>query len=184
MNENGSAPVKLSGATLKPRPSSVVRPPETTARTMAARQVSVRVAAHEFHMPDAQFSVSKYQLMPQIGTDATMTAVSGSPICRPRPTADPSEYRAARTRRPKRIRDSSHQRTTCVGQARMPVRAGASITRSHARRSRRRVRRRTKSRIGTITKYASASATKMSPATATSGERIPSADRSKPMRLT
>ena len=51
----------------------------------------MREAAHEFQMPGAQFSVSKYQLMPQIGTDATMTAVSGRPICRPRPKADVSE---------------------------------------------------------------------------------------------
>ena len=42
-------------------------------------------------MPAAQFSVSKYQLMPQIGTEATITAVSGSPIWRPRPNADVSE---------------------------------------------------------------------------------------------
>ena len=41
-----------------------------------------------------------------------------------------------------------------------------------------------KSRTGTITKYVSANATTMSPMTATSGERMPSADLSKPMRLT
>ena len=91
MNENGSAPLTPSGVTLKPWPSSVVRPTATTARTIAARQVSVRDAAHEFQTPAAQFSVSKYQLMPQMGTEATMTAVSGSPICRPRPNADRSE---------------------------------------------------------------------------------------------
>ena len=33
-------------------------------------------------MPAAQFSVSKYQLMPQTGAVAAMTAASGSPICR------------------------------------------------------------------------------------------------------
>ena len=77
-----------AGVTVKPLPSSVVSPAATTARTIAARHVSVRAAAHEFHDPAAQFSVSKYQLMPQIGTEATMTAVSGSPICRPRPNAD------------------------------------------------------------------------------------------------
>ena len=54
-------------------------------------RLSVRDAAHEFHIPDAQFSVSKYQLMPQIGTDATITAVSGRPICRPRSRADRRE---------------------------------------------------------------------------------------------
>ena len=42
-------------------------------------------------MPAAQFSVSKYQLMPQIGTDATMIAASGSPIWSPRPKAERSE---------------------------------------------------------------------------------------------
>ena len=34
-------------------------------------------------MPAAQFSVSKYQLMPQTGTVAAMTAASGRPICSP-----------------------------------------------------------------------------------------------------
>ena len=58
---------------------------------MASRHVSVRCAAHEFQMPAAQFSVSKYQLMPQIGTDATMIAAIGSPIWSPRPSAEVSE---------------------------------------------------------------------------------------------
>ena len=91
MNENGVAAVQ---ARRRHREAAAVerRPPaSTTARTIAARQVSVRDAAHEFQMPAAQFSVSKYQLMPQIGTEATMTAVSGSPICRPRPKAEVSE---------------------------------------------------------------------------------------------
>ena len=51
----------------------------STARTMAARQMSVRDSAHEFHMPAAQFSVSKYQLMPQTGAVAAMTAARGRP---------------------------------------------------------------------------------------------------------
>ena len=41
-------------------------------RTIASRHVSVRASAHEFQMPAAQFSVSKYQLMPQTGTVAAM----------------------------------------------------------------------------------------------------------------
>src|SRR5262245_14754554 len=80
MNEKGYVPVRFDGATMKPLPSSVVRRDATTARTIAARQVSVRDAAHEFQMPAAQFSVSKYQLIPQMGTEATITAVRGNPI--------------------------------------------------------------------------------------------------------
>ena len=76
---------------MKPRSSRVVCPPATTACTIAPRQASVRDAAHEFQMPAAQFSVSKYQLMPQNGTDATITAANGSPIWNPRLTAEPSE---------------------------------------------------------------------------------------------
>ena len=87
MNENGAEPTRPSGVTVNPRPSSVVSPASTTARTMAARQVSVRDAAHEFQAPAAQFSVSKYQLIPEIGTEATITAATGKPICRPRPNA-------------------------------------------------------------------------------------------------
>ena len=59
-------------------PDRVVR---RTARTMAARHTSVRDSAHEFHMPAAQFSVSKYQLIPQTGAVAAMTAAMGRPIC-------------------------------------------------------------------------------------------------------
>ena len=55
-----------------------------TARIIASRQASVRSSAQEFQSPAAQFSVSKYQLMPQTGTVAAMTAASGRPICRPR----------------------------------------------------------------------------------------------------
>ncbi len=50
-----------------------------TARTIASRQRSVRASAHEFQIPDAQFSVSKNQLMPQTGTVAAMTAATGRP---------------------------------------------------------------------------------------------------------
>ena len=56
-------------------------------RTIASRQVSVRDSAQEFHIPAAQFSVSKYQLMPQTGTVAATMAAIGSPVWRPRPSA-------------------------------------------------------------------------------------------------
>ena len=58
-----------------------------TARTIASRQVSVRASAQEFQTPAAQFSVSKYQLMPQTGTVAAITAEAGRPIRSPRRTA-------------------------------------------------------------------------------------------------
>jgi hypothetical protein len=80
MNEKGSVPVSVSGVTRNPRPSSVVWPDDTTARAIAARQMSVREAAQEFQTPAAQFSVSKYQLMPQMGIEATTMAASGRPI--------------------------------------------------------------------------------------------------------
>ena len=71
------------------RPRAAAR--ASTARTIASRHVSVRDSAHEFQMPAAQFSVSKYQLMPQTGTVAAMIAASGRPICRPRLSAVGSE---------------------------------------------------------------------------------------------
>ena len=52
----------------------------STARTIASRHVSVRDSAHEFHMPAAQFSVSKYQLMPHTGTVAARIAATGRPV--------------------------------------------------------------------------------------------------------
>ena len=61
------------------RPSSA-----DAARTIASRQESVRSSAQEFQSPAAQFSVSKYQLIPHTGTVAAMMAESGRPICRPR----------------------------------------------------------------------------------------------------
>jgi hypothetical protein len=42
--------------------------------------VSVRDSAQEFHIPAAQFSVSKYQLMPHTGTVAATMAAIGSPL--------------------------------------------------------------------------------------------------------
>ena len=62
-----------------------------TARTIASRQSSVRDSAHEFQMPDAQFSVSKNQLMPHTGTVAAMTAAAGRPVARLRRSAAGTE---------------------------------------------------------------------------------------------
>jgi hypothetical protein len=77
-------------ATEKAAPSLRVSPADVTERTMAARHVSVREAAHEFQTPAAQFSVSKYQLMPHTGAVATTTAASGRPTFRPTRSAVPS----------------------------------------------------------------------------------------------
>ena len=57
----------------------------------ASRQVSVRDSAHEFQMPAAQFSVSKYQLIPHTGTVAARMAASGRPTWSPRLSAVGSE---------------------------------------------------------------------------------------------
>ena len=54
------------------------------APTIASRQESVRSSAQEFQIPAAQFSVSKYQLIPQTGVVAAMMAARGKPICKPR----------------------------------------------------------------------------------------------------
>ena len=71
---------RIDGKARRPRaPPSCLR----TALTIASRQVSVRDSAQEFQIPAAQFSVSKYQLMPQTGTVAAITAAAGSPRCRP-----------------------------------------------------------------------------------------------------
>ena len=75
---------KLAGPALPPSGAS-------TARTIDSRQVSVRDSAQEFHIPAAQFSVSKYQLMPQIGTVAARIAAIGSPRCRPHSSAAGTE---------------------------------------------------------------------------------------------
>ena len=77
MNEKSSAATP-SGATAKL--VAVGRPPSpaSTDRAIDSRQVSVRDSAQEFHIPAAQFSVSKYQLMPQTGTVAAMIAAKGA----------------------------------------------------------------------------------------------------------
>ena len=90
MNEKSPALSTPAGRTAKGTGCPRTVSSASTARTMASRQVSVRDSAHEFHMPAAQFSVSKYQLMPQTGAVAAMTAASGSPICK-------AWLRAART---------------------------------------------------------------------------------------
>ena len=63
----------------------------STVATIASRQVSVRVSAQRFHMPAAQFSVSKNQLMPNTGDVAATKAAAGRPIWRPRLNAAGSE---------------------------------------------------------------------------------------------
>ena len=74
------------------------------ARTMASRHRSVRASAQEFQMPDAQFSVSKNQLIPHTGTVAAITAAMGRPFTRPLPSATGTEKRASRRRIPTRSR--------------------------------------------------------------------------------
>ena len=55
-------------------------------------------------MPDAQFSVSKNQLMPHTGTVAAITAAMGRPFTRLLPSATGTEKRASRRRIPTRSR--------------------------------------------------------------------------------
>ena len=55
---------------------------------MASRHLSVRASAQEFQMPDAQFSVSKNQLIPQTGTLAATMAATGRPMARLRISAE------------------------------------------------------------------------------------------------
>ena len=81
--------------------------PESTSRTIAARQSSVRDSAHEFHIPAAQFSVSKYQLIPQTGTVAARIAANGSPLRSAWVSAAGIENRAARNRIAEDIRHRS-----------------------------------------------------------------------------
>jgi hypothetical protein len=76
---SGGLTAKLAGPALPPSANS-------TSRTIASRHVSVRDSAQEFHIPAAQFSVSKYQLMPQTGTVAARIAAIGSPRRSPRPS--------------------------------------------------------------------------------------------------
>ena len=68
----------------------------------------MRAAAHEFQIPAAQFSVSKYQLIPQTGTVAARIAANGSPLWRAWVSAVGIENRAARMRIAKDSRQRSH----------------------------------------------------------------------------
>src|SRR3954470_18027937 len=68
-----------------------------TARIIASRHTSVRASAHEFQSPDAQFSVSKNQLIPQTGTVAATMAAMGTPAARLRQRAAGIEKRASRS---------------------------------------------------------------------------------------
>ena len=83
-NEKSPAFPRPSGDTEYHSERSLVLSRSNVALTMASRHLSVLASAHEFHMPAAQFSVSKNQLMPNTGTMAAMIAASGRPICRPR----------------------------------------------------------------------------------------------------
>jgi hypothetical protein len=161
----------------------VARPPSevSTARTMASRHSSVREAAQEFQIPAAQFSVSKYQLMPQTGTVAAMMAASGRPTWRPRPTAARSERRAARIL----IANPSLQRSQAL------LMRSTQVMRSdrrffkcprHALRSTQRVGLRHIKYTGSITSSVKATAISMSPTTATAGEMRPRKVPSAPIR--
>src|SRR5262245_64230166 len=107
MTMNAKSPETPGGSTANVDADGCPPEPATTARTIASRHVSVRDSAHEFHIPAAQFSVSKYQLMPQTGTVAATTAAIGRPVCNPRPSALGTEYRAERTRMARRRRHRS-----------------------------------------------------------------------------
>src|SRR6185369_12356289 len=82
--------------------------PVSTSRTIAARHSSVRDSAQEFHMPAAQFSVAKYQLIPQTGTVAARIAANGRPLWRAWVNAVGIENRAARIRIAHDSRQRSH----------------------------------------------------------------------------
>src|SRR5215813_13972565 len=75
-----------------------------TASAIAFRHSSVRDSAQEFQIPDAQFSVSKNQLMPQTGTVAATIAATGRPVDSPRRIVDGMENRASRRRMAMRSR--------------------------------------------------------------------------------
>src|SRR3954462_14189695 len=84
--------------------------PPGTARIIASRHTSVRASAHEFQSPDAQFSVSKNQLIPQTGTVAATMAAMGTPAARLRQRAAGIEKRASRSWTAIRSRYHSHDR--------------------------------------------------------------------------
>ena len=73
-----------AGFTAKADAPSGAGPLPATALTIASRQMSVRDSAHESQTPAAQFSVSKYQLIPSTGYTAAMIAATGRPIWSPR----------------------------------------------------------------------------------------------------
>ena len=79
-NEKSPAPSHAGGDTEYQLAGFFVRSASKVALTIASRQPSVRDSAHEFHMPAAQFSESKNQLMPNTGTIAAITAAIGRPV--------------------------------------------------------------------------------------------------------
>src|SRR5204863_9731519 len=72
----------------------VAASPIEIAPIIASRHASVRASAQEFQMPEAQFSVSKNQLIPHIGTVAATIAPTGTPAARLRHNAAGIEKRA------------------------------------------------------------------------------------------
>ena len=80
-----------AGDTAKSAGRPAARSPSAVAEVIAARHTSVRSSAHESQTPDAQFSVSKYQLMPQTGIVAAKTAATGRPTRRLREAAATNE---------------------------------------------------------------------------------------------
>src|SRR5690349_4396021 len=121
MKEKSPARETRSGVMANTSPGLVADLRADAARTIASRQESVRSSAQEFQIPAAQFSVSKYQLIPQMGTVAAMMAESGRPICSPRLRAEPKEYRARRRRIEKRSRRIIAVRTAFRTHPRRPA---------------------------------------------------------------
>ncbi len=91
MTRKAKSPPVSGGASAKSPARPAARSPSAAAAVIAARHVSVRSAAQESQMPAAQFSVSKYQLMPSTGTVAAKIAATGKPSRRPRKKAFGSE---------------------------------------------------------------------------------------------
>ncbi len=179
MNEKSLA-LRHAGGAMANALAGSVGPSATTARTMASRHVSARSSAQEFQTPTAQFSVSKYQLMPKTGTVAAMIAANGRPICSARLKAERNEYRACRSRienRSRRVSIARRARRAHSGRS-----GAASRHHCQARRSSRRVSLRHRTLPGMMRANAARMATTRSPSTATPGERMPRNVRSKPMR--
>src|SRR3954468_5713662 len=152
----GAVTVKVAGPT-----------PPGIARTIASRQLSVRASAHEFQMPDAQFSVSKNQLIPQTGTVAATIAAIGTPIARHRQIAAGIEKRASRSCTAVRSRYLSH--AAAARRRRPPSFSSTDRYHRHTVRSIQRVDDRNDSAIGAAIRNANRIASAASPTTAIAG---------------